>query len=73
MHKELGGTELGQLTQTGQRDVLYHEALWGTTELEVLARWAAAAQELAGHWSADGEKLHCASFVLCILEHPQGG
>ena len=44
------GTELGQLTQTGQKDVLYHEALWGTTELEVLARWAAAAQELTGHW-----------------------
>lgn len=46
-------------------DVLYHRM--SCVKIRG-GNWPGAApQELAGHWSVDGEQLHCALIVLYIL------
>jgi len=56
-HKEMGGTEPGQLTYSVQKDIPYHidsmqKNLYNSRKL---ARGGAAAWGLAGHWVAGGE------------------
>ena len=61
------GTQPGQLTQIGQRDIPYHVMSCPVYKLGGVGQegWITA-QGLAEHWSAGGEQLHCAPLVLYI-------
>lgn len=60
------GAELGQLSQTGQRDTSYHMVSCRKQNEGVGGR-AAASWGLAGCQSTSGEQLHCASLAMYII------
>jgi len=62
-------TQLGQLTQTGQRDILYHMASCSEYKLGGVGWAGIAAQEQAGYWLSDGEQMHpCITcFVYSVI------
>lgn len=62
--RSLEGTQLAQLTQTDQRDVLCHVVSCWTIKLGEVGQGASIAWGRAGHWLAAGEQLLCSSLAL---------
>ena len=67
VHRKRGGAQPGQLIQTDQRGIPYH-----MTHAQYITGWEAARGQvcclrMAGHLSAGGEQLHCASLDSYIL------
>ena len=66
MHMEMGGTEPGRMTHTGQRDVPYHTGSRGTIKLGELAKGAATAEELS--WQSESMVSNCfVHHLSCIF------